>query len=319
MKKHVVLTAAIALLMGLEAASSAPARAESSAGRSTGTSEAAASAKAGVTGAAVLSHAEAVYRAALPLFSSGNLPGAITYMNTNLYAVTPYQATVLTLKLENLHKSLLPSWEKKFSSSEVQRKLISVYKAGVSMVKLAESTENASLRALLKSAGESGYKLETAEGTFFPVIDYAAYRKYKLYVTEDIRDYISIMATESDLPPSKDNGLVIAWGDVASRALTQEQFIQTYPKSNRLSAVKTLYNMYAVNTFYGQNNTPLFHYDNLEMDLEAQKAYSSILAKNSSTSPFLQKLDGFMKLMKSNGYLLDDDAEQYLKTEMPQS
>ncbi|NQX49733.1 hypothetical protein HQN87_30995 [Paenibacillus tritici] len=308
MKKHVVLSAAIALFIGLQAVVSAPAGAEGAAG-----------AKAGGSGTAALSHAEAVYKGALPLLSSGNLPGAIAYMKTKLYAVTPYQATVLTLKLENLHKALLPSWEKKFSSSDVQRKLISVYKGGVSMTKLAESTENASLRALLLSAGESGYKLDTAEGTFYPVIDYAAYRKYKNFVTDDISSYISIMADESDLPPSKDNGLIIAWGEVADRALTQEQFIQSYPASNRLQAVKKLYNQYAVNTFYGQNNTPLFHYDNLEMDLEAQKAYTSILSKNNSTSDFLQKLDGFMKLMKSNGYLLDDAAKQYLKTEVPLS
>ncbi|MEK3796163.1 hypothetical protein MKX42_30945 [Paenibacillus sp. FSL R7-0204] len=311
MKKHAVLSAAITLLIGLQAGAAVPAGAEGSGSSRTGTSGAAASAK-------TASHAEAVYKGALPLLSSGNLPGTIAYMKTKLYAVTPYQATVLTLKLENLHKALLPSWEKKFSSSDIQRKLLTVYRGGVSMQKLAEGTDNAALRTLLQNAGESGYKLDTAEGSFYPVIDYAGYRKYKPYVTEDISSYISIMAAESDLPPSKDNGLIIAWGEVADRALTQEQFIQTYPKSNRVQAVKTLYNQYAVNTFYGQNNTPLFHYDNLEMDLEAQKAYTSILAKNSSTSAFLQKLEGFMKLMKSNGYLLDDAAEQYLKTEVPQ-
>ncbi|MOA66094.1 hypothetical protein D3C78_1927290 [compost metagenome] len=77
--------------------------------------------------------------------------------------------------------------------------------------------------------------------------------------------------------------------------------------------------MYVINTFYGQNNTPLFHYDNLEMDLEAQKAYSGILSKNTGSSPFLQKLEGFMKLMKENDYKLDDGVKQYLKTEAPLS
>lgn len=149
------------------------------------------------------------------------------------------------------------------------------------------------------------------------MIDYGAYRKYKLYVTNDIGAYITIMATESDLPSSKDNGLVIAWTEVAARALSQEQFIQNHPKSNRISAVKALYTMYVNNTFYGQNNTPLFHYDNLEMDLEAQKAYSSILTKNNDNSPFLQKLDSFMKLMKDNSYKLTDEVEQYRKTSLP--
>lgn len=263
-------------------------------------------------------HAETIYKATLPLLSSSNkLPEAIKYLNANMYAVSSYRATIMTLKLENLHKAALPAWESKFSTSNVQRKLTDIYKAGASMKILAETTDDPTLRTLLKSASESGYKLETAEGTFFPVIDYGAYRKYKLYVTTDISAYISIMATESDLPSSKDNGLVIGWTDVAARALSQEQFIQNHPKSNRISAVKSLYSTYVNNTFYGQNNTPLFHYDNLEMDLEAQKAYSSILTKNNDSSSFLKKLDGFMKLMKDTNYKFTDEVEKYRKTTLP--
>lgn len=263
-------------------------------------------------------HAEAIYKAALPLLSSSaKLPEAIKYLNANMYAVGSYRATIMTLKLENLHKAALQAWESKFSTSDVQRKLTNIYKAGVSMKTLAESTQDLPLRTLLKSASESGYKLETAEGMFFPVIDYGAYSKYKLYVTKDISDYITIMATESALPSSKDNGLVIGWTDVAVRALSQEQFITNHPKSNRITAVKILYSIYENNTFYGLNNTPLFHYDNLEMDLEAQKAYTSVLTKNSDSSPFLQKLDRFMKLMKDTNYKLTDEVEQFRKTELP--
>ena len=312
MKKHHYLITAFALTLGLQGAGVTVHAEGTAADTSAGSAKS--------LSPADTSHAQAVYKAALPLLAdSGRLPQAIKYLNSNIYAVSPYQATVLTLKLENLNKAALPAWEIKFSSSAVQRKLTSVYKAGTSMAKLAESTGDLTLRALLKNAGESGYKLETAEGTFFPVIDYAAYRKYKVYVTSDIRDYITIMATESDLPSSKDNGLVIGWSEVAARTLNLEQFTQRYPKSNRIAAVKTLYNMYVLDTFYGQNNTPLFHYDNLEMDLEAQKAYSGILAKTDSSSPFLQKLDGLMKLMKENGYKLDEDAQKYLKEEVPLS
>lgn len=313
MKKHSIILTALALIIGLQGAS-VTVHAE---GTPADTTAGAVKTQPPSTDT---SHAQAVYQAALPLLAdSGKLPQAIKYLNSNIYAVSPYQATVLTLKLENLNKAALPAWESRFSSSAVQRKLASVYKAGTSMAKLAESTGDLALRSLLRSAGEGGYKLETAEGTFFPVIDYAAYRKYKLYVTSDIRDYITIMATESDLPSSKDNGLVIGWSEVAARTLNQEQFIENHPKSNRIAAVKMLYSMYVLDTFYGQNNTPLFHYDNLEMDLEAQKAYSGLLAKNDGSSPFLQKLDGLMKLMKENGYKLDEAAQKYLKEEVPLS
>ncbi|WP_342564196.1 hypothetical protein NST84_03080 [Paenibacillus sp. FSL R7-0345] len=305
MKKHSILLTALAFLIGLQGAALS---AQASAAPAAASSPAA-------TG---ISHAQAVYQAALPLLGdSAKLPQAIKYLNSNIYAVTSYQATVLTLKLENVHKAGLQVWESRFNNSAVQRKLGAIYTAGASMAKLAESTNDSTLRALLKSAGESGYKLETAEGTFFPVIDYAAYRKYKLYVTSDIRDYITIMAVESDLPSSKDNGLVIGWSEVAARALSQEQFIRSHPKSNRTATVRQLYTMYETDTFYGQNNTPLFHYDNKEMDLEAQKAYSSILTRNTGSSAFLEKLEGFMKLLKENGYKLDEAVENYRNAEVP--
>lgn len=271
-------------------------------------------------GSTAAKHKAAVYAAALPLLSTPDkLPEAIQYLNRKIYAVTPYQGTLLALKLENLQKSALPQWGQKFSRSGVQRKLAGFYKAGLSMSELAARTEDLPLRTLLRSTGEHGYKLETAEGSFFPVIDYSAYRKYKTYVTHDISAYLEIMAAESAQPSSKDQGLIIAWTEVSARALAQEQFIQKYPKSNRVAAVRNLYSMYLTNTFYGQTNTPLFHYDNLEMDLEAQKAYSSVLAKHDDNTPYLQKLGAFMKLLKDNGYKLDEDIKQFLQTEVPRA
>lgn len=314
-KRYMVCAAALAITLGLEVIPAGTGHAAGAVSPSEGGSAISPLAD---SSAANSNHAKAVYEAALPLLSSSyKLPEAIKYLNGNMYAVGSYRATLMTLKLENLHKAALKTWENKFGSNNIQRKLTAIYKPGVSMATLAESAQDIQLRTLLKTASESGYKLETAEGTFFPVIDYGAYRKYKLYVTNDISGYITIMGTESDLPSSKDNGLVIAWTEVAARALSQEQFIQNYPKSNRILAVKSLYTMYLTNTFYGQNNTPLFHYDNLEMDLEAQKAYSGILSKNTGNSPFMQKLETFMKLSKENGYKLNDAVEEYLKSEVP--
>ncbi|MFC3749501.1 hypothetical protein [Paenibacillus sp. GCM10012306] len=312
-KKPYLLAAVLAITIGVQAV---PAESTYAAGSGSSTQEN--TSKTSTTGADN-SHSEAIYKAAQPLLSSSSkLPQAIKYLNSNLYAVTSYRATMMTLQLENLHKAALGAWENKFSRSDVQRQLAAVYKPQVSMVKLAESVKDPALRTLLETAGESGYKLETAEGTYFPVIDYGAYRKYKIYVMKDISDYITMMAAESDLPSAKDNGLVIAWTEVAARALAAEQFTRSYPKSNRITAAKQLYTKYTASTFYGLNNTPLFHYDNLEMDLEAQKAYASLLsAKNTDNSPFLQKLEGFMKLLKENGYLLDDKVEQYRSKEVP--
>ncbi|MFD1773586.1 hypothetical protein [Paenibacillus rhizophilus] len=310
-KKHSILTAALASVLTLQFIIAEPVSVFGAGSSSAGTS-AAASITAGT------SHAEAVYKASLPLLLSPNkLPEAISYLNANMYGVGTYRATMMTLMLENVQKTALPAWDDKFYNSAVQRKLIDIYEPGDSLAQLADKTKNVNLSLMLRRAAACGYKLETAEGSFFPVIDYDAYRKYKLYVTGDIRDYISIMAVESNFPSSKDNGLVIAWTEVASRALAQESFLSAYPRSNRLGIVKQLYRMYETDTFYGLNNTPLFHYDNLEMDLEAQKAYGAILAKSTGKSAYLEKLDGFMKLAKEHDYKLTDEIELYRRQAAP--
>ncbi len=45
---------------------------------------------------------------------------------------------------------------------------------------------------------DSGYKLIYEEGMFYPIIDYEFYKKYSNNVTDDIREYINVMAVESN-------------------------------------------------------------------------------------------------------------------------
>lgn len=169
-KKHSILTAALASVLTLLFTIAEPVSVLGAGSSSAGTT-AAASITAGT------SHAEAVYKASLPLLLSPNkLPEAISYLNANMYAVGSYRAAIMTLRLENAQKAALPAWEDKFYNSVVQRKLTDIYEPGDRFAQLADKTKNVNLRLMLRRAAACGYKLETAEGSFFPVIDYDAYR-----------------------------------------------------------------------------------------------------------------------------------------------
>ena len=80
--------------------------------------------------------------------------------------------------------------------------------------------------------------METAEGMFFPVIDYEFYRRYLAYLDSDFREYIEIMSLESSEPPAKDAALVIGWDEVIERALRQEKFLISFPESSKVPEVK---------------------------------------------------------------------------------
>ncbi|MNN94467.1 hypothetical protein D3C81_2131010 [compost metagenome] len=51
--------------------------------------------------------------------------------------------------------------------------------------------------------------------------------------------------------------------------------------------------------------------------MEAEKAYNAVLAKDTSGSPYLEKLSAFMKLAKADDYKLTGEVEAYRKENIP--
>ncbi len=264
--------------------------------------------------------ANIVYNKFLYIVKQPNkLVEANAFLKAHIYEVTSYQASMMTLRLENAQAAALPAWETDtFFTNSVQQQIAKIYKDGDDFSKLITRTKDSTLRKLFQASLDRGYKIETAEGTFFPVIDYEGYKKYHPYVTKDIKSYIDIMAVESANPPSKDAGLMISWKEVTSRALTQEAYVASFPNSNRTKQVNNLYKQYVMNTIYGQNNTPLFDYESNIMDSDARKSYETLLAESDPTdSALLKKLQAFMDVLHQNEYKLNTTVENYRKVNFP--
>lgn len=268
----------------------------------------------------IKNRADIVYNKFLYIVKQPNkLIEANAFLKAHIYEVNSYQAGLMTLRLENAQKTALPAWEKDtFFTNSVQERIAKIYKEHDDLTKLINRTKDSTLRHLFQGTLDRGYKLETAEGIFFPVVDYEAYKKYRPYVTQDIKSYIDLMAVESANPPSKDAALMISWKEVISRALTQETFVTTFPNSNRTTQVQNLYEQYIINTVYGHNNTPLFDYDSKTIDPDAKLAYLTLLAEKETTdSALLQKLQAFMDVLHENDYKLNATVEKYRKVNFP--
>jgi len=202
------------------------------------------------------------------------LPEIIKYMDENIAAVSQFNASTMVIGLDKAQKDKLPKQQEKFGNSEaVQKALTKIYWSGLTEQSI-NSVESKEAKDLIIEAQSSGFKIETAEGMYFPVIDYAAYKKYRHAVTQDIAAYIDIMAVESDNTPIKDAALMISWNEILKRALTQEQFIKNYESSVKVEDVRQLLKRYTVFALYGANNTPLFSYDTKQMAPEAKKTYA---------------------------------------------
>lgn len=240
---------------------------------------------------------------------------AVSYMEKNIYQMSPWQASMMVLRVENAEKANLDAWNDKFFKDRIQSTLMKLMKSGDDLTSLINKTSDKSLKSLFKGARDSGYRLDTSEGMYYLVLDYPRFQKVRSYVSADIKSYIDIMTTETKAPFANDAALSIGWTEVTKRALAQEAFLKSFAYSNRAVQVKSLYNQYLSTSLYGLNNTPMFDYDTKKVDAEAKAALQAAVSKGDVTkSGYLKTIKGFLDVLDKNNDILTPEVDKYRKS-----
>lgn len=143
-----------------------------------------------------------------------------------------------------------------------------------------ESMGNTDLAALLGKLKKSGYRFENFEGSWYPILDYSSYRQYLSYLSEELKEYIALMATESDKVTMKDAAIVIDLEDLAKRLILAETYIVKNGGSPRIDRVKETYAGYLWNFIGGANNTPIYDYETKAIKPEVRDAYEKFSREN---------------------------------------
>lgn len=237
------------------------------------------------------------------------LSEAIEIIDNNISKVSKETASQMVDILEKAQKGYLTEMEDKYYEGEIQEKLLNFKKPVEDLNKLKDINDE-EIKVLITETRSFGYKVETAEGAHFPIIDYGFLKKYSTYVTEDMKEYINIMSVESDVVPAKDAAFMITWDEILNRALKQEKFINEYKDSTKLNDVNELYNKYVYFIFNGLDNTSLFDYPSNIMASEAKASYL-VAIENKDNSELLKELDGFMEILKGTNYKLTDEVQRY--------
>ncbi|TWH51952.1 hypothetical protein [Sporomusa sp. KB1] len=238
------------------------------------------------------------------------VPEISKYLDENITKVSQVGAANMIIGLEKVQKERLPKLQDKFGDSEaVQKALTKSYRDGLTNQAI-DSIENQEAKALVLEAKSSGFKIETAEGMYFPVIDYSAYKKYPKAVTPDIAVFIDIMSVESDKTPIKDAALMISWNEILKRAMAQEQFIRDYSNSAKVEDMRQLLKRYLVFALYGANNTPLFSYDTKQMVSEARQTYL-VTEFDPDKGSFSKVMSEYLAVLKKNDYQLTAEVQEY--------
>lgn len=238
--------------------------------------------------------------------SNGTAAQLLPFIAENIPAVSSYHASVMVLELEKTQLAMLPWLQLRYENEVLQEEM----KNNFSKVMQPEELPNGELKKLLFITRSNGFKPENAEGMYFPVIDYSAVRAFRTYVTPDIAAYLDIMFEESEAMPVKDSALRLGWAELAERAAERELFLHTYSGSVKAGEVKKMYANYLTFLLFGTNNTPLFHYEDQQMEPAAVKAYQELELEQAGKE--IRKIfKDFIELAARNDYKLTPEVDDY--------
>lgn len=259
----------------------------------------------------------------------------VVYLDEYIGAAGKEKAATMVLGLERVQQANLARWQQRYEDEELQNKLWQIYGDRWSPQEITGRAEKVDekLHELLQETIANGYKVETAEGQYFPVIDYTFYRRYHAAVPPELAAYLELMAVESEAPPVKDAALVIGWDEILRRAANQERFLRTSGaqaggkeagegqeqgageyRTVITRAVRKLLKRYLGFALYGCDNTPLFDYRTKAMNPEARRAYEEFLSRagdDEEDGEFSAEIKAYMDVLAENDYRLTPAVDAY--------
>ena len=176
--------------------------------------------------------------------------------------------------------------------------------------------KDAAVRQTVLGALAGGYKLETAEGMVFPVVDYGALKKYNPALSEKMQDFIALLALDSDAKMASDGGLVITWDELAKRTAAAEQYFTQYAGTPEAEQAKKLfYTRYLTTYLYGLDNTPIFDFDTFKLTDEVKASYEHTVKTYPGTKT-AAAVQGFLNVLKSTDWQVFT-KEKGMQTDIP--
>ncbi len=139
------------------------------------------------------------------------------------------------------------------------------------------------LKNLINEIYAGGYKLVNLEGDYYPIQDYEVLKKYTSYLSQEMKDYIKVMAAETNELMTNDAAIAISIEELGNRTLNTEAFLKKYPESKKRKVVGQLYEMYIRAYLHGANNTPAFDYETNKISEEVLNSYKKILSEHKET------------------------------------
>lgn len=238
------------------------------------------------------------------------------FMHENLPALGELEGNYMLDNLENALKKEIDVVNKNIAEFDAEEELMELIGDDFSLSPdMIGEIEDVDLRATVQNAYDNHYKLISREGQVEAVIDYSSLKEYQEKVTDEWKEYIDIMAIESDEPPFNDGALVITFDELAERILRIENYLNRYISGPRQEELLELYENRLTAYYKGLPNTPIAAYDSGEILDNVYKSYESTAANDGYVTSSM--IGEYRIAIRDNDMIVDDSildlADQYIE------
>ena len=157
-------------------------------------------------------------------------------------------------------KNNLEIFTDNYADNDIQEKLWNDY-GGETDLYILKASSDADISDLATETLGRRYKIISVEGFIMPLMDYKAYQSYSNYLSNQMNDYIRIMAAESERPSVMDMGITISLEEYVLRIIPLYKFKDTYPDFKRITEIKNMLSGKLWVYMGGIDNTPVFDFD----------------------------------------------------------
>jgi hypothetical protein len=213
---------------------------------------------------------------------AGEAADIVAFIDKHIEHATKEQADAMIRGLHKFYAKDLEKTQNQFYETNAQDVLTKL-NWPITRDNLADIKDEA-VRKLVETKLDGKYKLETVEGSIFPIVDYEPEKTYASRLSPELSDYIMLQAVESNDKMAADAGLLISWDQLAQRSLAAESYATNYPKSPELEEVKYLYiDRYLTAYLYGLDNTPVYDFETFKLLNEVKISYKKLVKEHPET------------------------------------
>ncbi|OPJ56897.1 hypothetical protein [Alkalithermobacter paradoxus] len=154
---------------------------------------------------------------------------------------------------------------------------------------------------------EEEYGLAYVISTNYPLI----YEKFHSNVSQKLRDYLSIMKEEVNMPYAQEGEILIDLDDLVKRIINTEKYIKEHEDSDKNRIVMHLNNLYLRAYIGGLDKNPVYDYSNLKYKEEIIKHYRDVIDKHKG-SKFSNLIEEYLYILEKNRFIRTIEVENFI-------